>query len=398
MAGARTQDRMNLGALLLLSLGHLITDLSQGALPMLLPFLKEAFGLSYAAAGAIVMTSNLTSSLVQPAFGYYSDRHGAVWMIPTGIAVSCVGFGFLGLAPNYPVLLAIVFISGLGVAGFHPEGFKAARFFTGDRMATGMSYFSVGGNLGFGLGPLLAIWIHSWLGLKGMVLFLVPGLIAGGIFAAALGWLAAPQRAREKAGASQAHPRPAPLGKRRIPLIFLILAVSVRSWVQMGLMAFIPFYFVTVLKGDPLMVGKLLTVFLVAGAIGTLVGAPVADRVGHKRFFVLTMVVLTPLLWLFLHCEGWWYFLVLGLVGAFLVSTFSVTVVMAQQVLPDRLGMAAGLMVGFAIGMGGIGAAVLGSVADTYGVVTVLRITALLPIAAALAAAAIPYPPQGRNV
>ncbi len=391
------QDRMNLKALLLLSLGHLITDLTQGALPVLLPFLKEAFALSYAAAGAIVMTSNLTSSLIQPAFGYYSDRRGAIWMIPAGIAVSGVGFGLVGLAPNYLLLLAAVFISGLGVASFHPEGFKAARFFTGGRMATGMSFFSVGGNLGIAFGPLLAIAAYSWFGLKGIMLFLIPGLIAAGIFLAALQWLGSPQREAARAGNSQGGARPAPLGKRRIPLLFLVLAVTVRSWVQMGLMAFIPFYFVNVLEGDPLMVGKLLTVFLMAGAAGTLLGAPIADRVGHKRFFVVTMVLLTPLLWLFLHCEGWWHFLVLGLAGAFLISTFSVTVVMAQQVLPDRLGMAAGLMVGFAIGMGGIGAAVLGSVADAWGVVTVLRITAFLPVAAALFAAAIPYPPQARS-
>jgi FSR family fosmidomycin resistance protein-like MFS transporter len=172
------------------------------------------------------------------------------------------------------------------------------------------------------------------------------------------------------------------------------LTVTVRSWVQMGLVAFFPFYFVNILKGNPIMVGKLLTVFLIAGAAGTLIGAPIADRFGYKRFFVLTMAVISPLLLIFLQVKGPWLFLMLAVVGAFLVSTFSVTIVMAQQLLPDRLGMASGLMVGFAIGMGGIGAAVMGRVADLWGVLAVLQITAFLPIPAALVAMLIPYPPR----
>jgi len=384
------EAKMNLKALLLLSMGHLITDINQGGLPVLLPFIKESLGLSYTAAGAIIMTSNLTSSTIQPLFGYLSDRWGASWLLPAGVLMACVGFGLVGLAPSYPLTLLAVLISGLGVASFHPEGFKAAQSFTGDRKATGMSFFSVGGNLGFGLGPILAVAAYTWIGLKGTTLFFIPGLAAGGVLLAALPWLSAP---RHPGPTRATYPVGGPVRRRWIPLSLLILAVTVRSWVQMGLVAFVPFYFVHVLKGDPLFVGKLLTGFLIAGAAGTMLGAPIADRVGHKRFFVVTMLLLVPLLMLFLRSDGASLFWILCGAGGLLVSTFTVTVVMAQQMLPDRLGMASGLMVGFAIGAGGIGATVLGSVADSWGVLKVLQITAFLPAVAALTAFMIPYPP-----
>ncbi len=390
-----TEHKMNLKALLLLSMGHLITDINQGGLPVLLPFIKDSLDLSYTAAGAIIMTSNLTSSTIQPLFGYLSDRWGASWLLPTGVLMACLGFSLVGLAPTYPLILVAVLISGLGVASFHPEGFKAAQSFTGARKATGMSFFSVGGNLGFGLGPILAIAAYTWIGLKGTTLFCIPGLAAGGVLMAALPWLSAPQRrgncARQK---GEANPVTGSASRPWGALSLLILAVTVRSWVQMGLVAFVPFYFVNVLKGDPLFVGKLLTGFLIAGAVGTMVGAPIADRLGHKRFFITTMLLLVPLLTLFLHSRGAWLFWTLCLAGGVLVSTFSVTVVMAQQMLPDRLGMASGLMVGFAIGAGGIGATVLGSVADIWGVLKVLQVTSFLPALAALMALLIPYPPR----
>lgn len=394
-APGTTESKMNLKALLLLSMGHLITDINQGGLPVLLPFIKDSLDLSYTAAGAIIMTSNLTSSTIQPLFGYLSDRWGASWLLPAGVLMACLGFSLVGLAPNYFLILLAVLISGLGVASFHPEGFKAAQSFTGARKATGMSFFSVGGNLGFGLGPILAIAAYTWIGLKGTTLFCIPGLAAAGVLLAALPWLSAPQRRGNGATRKRATDPVAGSTRRPwVPLSLLILAVTVRSFVQMGLVAFVPFYFVHVLKGDPLFVGKLLTGFLVAGAVGTMVGAPIADRLGHKRFFITTMLLLVPLLMLFLQSTGALLFWILCLAGGVLVSTFSVTVVMAQQILPDRLGMASGLMVGFAIGAGGIGATVLGSVADIWGVLKVLQITSFLPALAALMALLIPYPPR----
>jgi MFS transporter, FSR family, fosmidomycin resistance protein len=392
MIRSNVQEQFNLKALLLLSLGHMVTDINQGGLPILLPFLKDAFGLSYAAAGALIMTSNLTSSIVQPVFGYFTDRWGAIWLLPTGVLMACFGFSLVGFSPNYPFLLIAVLMSGLGVAAYHPEGFKTARFFTGDKKATGMAVFAVGGSLGFSVAPMFVIAAYTWLGLKGTALSALPGVVTGVLLLASLPWLSAPQRMRSETTSRTGAAGMIPIRKRWVPLTLLISAVTVRSWVQMGMMTFLPFYFVNVLKSDPVMVGKLLTVFLVSGAVGTLLGAPVADRIGHKKFFVLGMIPLAPLLWLFLQLEGWPALALIGLIGFVLVSNFSVTIVMAQQILPDRLGMASGLMVGFAIGTGGIGATILGSVADHWGVMRVLEIVACLPVLGVIFAALIPYP------
>jgi FSR family fosmidomycin resistance protein-like MFS transporter len=389
---------MNLGALLLLSLGHLVTDINQGGLPVLMPFVKDAFHLSYTAVGVVIMVANLTSSVIQPLFGYFSDRWGAIWLLPVGVLVACLGFSAVGIMPGYPWILLCVMVSGFGVASYHPEGFKAAKFFTGARRATGMALFAVGGNLGFSLGPLLVIWAYTWLGLPGTLLFAVPGLALGAILLGAMGWLSAPQTVKFADAGWQGR-APAGDGRGRWRgLTFLILTVTVRSWVQMGIVAFLPFYVLNVLGGEPALVGKVLTVFLIGGVAGTLLGAPVADRTGYKGFLVTTMGVMVPLLWIFLKLDGLAAIAVLGLVGAVLVSTFSVTIVMAQQMLPHRLGMASGLMVGFAIGTGGIAATVMGGVADRWGVVTVLQMTAFLPALGALLAALIPHPSKGKEV
>ncbi len=382
----------HLRALLLLALGHLVTDLSQGGLPVLLPFIRESFGLTYSAAGAVLMTSNLTSSIVQPLFGYFSDRWGSCWLLPVGIFIASLSFSSLGFVPGFWALLLAVFLSGLGVASFHPEGFKAARFFTGERRATGISIFAVGGNVGIALGPLLAVAGYKWLELKGTIVFLAPGLLVGSMILVSMGWLSAPQKAALAQISEGSRQGPRPLGRRWIPLVLLISAVTVRSIIHMGIVAFVPFYFVDVLKAGAGTAAKMVTVFLMCGAAGTLIGAPIADRLGHKRFFLASMLVLLPLLWAFLGVQDIAAFVLLGLAGAVLVSSFSVTIVMAQHLLPDRLGMASGLMVGFAIGTGGIAATVLGSVADVWGVLRVLQITASLPLLGLLLGLAIPYP------
>lgn len=388
------QEKMNLKALLILSLGHMVTDITGGGLPVLLPFIREALDLSYTASGAIIMASSLTSSIIQPLLGYFSDRWGSIWLLPAGVIIACAGFSVLGIAPSYTLLLLAVMISGIGVAIYHPEGFKAAQFFTGAKKATGMSFFTVGGNMGFGVGPLLAIYAYTLMGLKGTVLFLVPGLAMFVILFAAMPMLSAPQSSKVQDTSNDGSTGARPLGRRWIPLTLLTLAVTVRALILMGLIVFLPFFFVNIQKGDPILVGKMMTILLTAGAAGTLLGAPIADRTGHKRFFIITMALITPLFWLFLQSKGLWLSISLGLVGAVLFSSSSISIVMAQQILPDRLGMASGLMVGFAIGAGGIGATMLGSVADIWGVVTVLKITAWMPIVGVLFSLWMPYPPR----
>lgn len=177
-------------------------------------------------------------------------------------------------------------------------------------------------------------------------------------------------------------------------LTLLILAVIIRSWIQAGLMTFIPFYYINYLRGEAIYAGKLVFVFLVTGAIGTLLGAPLADRWGHKKFFLITMAIVFPLILGILNLTGWALILTLGLCGLVLVSSFTPTIVMAQEMYPQNLGVATGLMVGFVIGTGGIGVTLLGYLADLRGVPFALKVIALMPVIAFLVALFIADPPE----
>ncbi len=379
---------MQIQLLLLLVLGHVVTDTTQGALPALLPLLKEVHKLSYAEAGALVMTMNLTSSVIQPLFGHLTDRWNLRWLVPAGVAVSGLGFGLIGLATGYLSILGAVVLCGLGVASFHPESFKVVLISSDSRKVVGVSWFMVGGNLGMALGPILVMAYCAWLGLEGIMLWAIPGLFTAGIILAYWRRLAK----RDDNSSSQEPETPAlqSLRSRIKPLSILIGAVVLRSCAHTGVATFVPFYYVNVLGGDPLAVGKLLTTFLAAGAVGTLVGAPMAEKVGLKRFLVVSIVIVTPLLIWLLHVQGIWLYVLMALVGALLLSTWSVIMVMGQQIMPDRAGTVSGLLVGFALGTGGVGAALMGVIADHYGVLTVLYIVAALPALSGLVSCFVP--------
>jgi len=385
-------QKMNKKALSLLSLGHMVTDISQGALPVLLPFIKEALQISYTQSGLILLFANFTSSIIQPAFGHLSDRYSQGWFLPGGIFLSCIALSLTGFARSYEMLLLLVALSGMGVAIFHPEGYRTAHFFTGQKKATGMAIFSVGGNLGFSLGPIMVTYLVTYYGLKGTGFFSIPGIVTVFLFLFSLKWLTSPVRIssmgqRETAGPSAAS-------RNWIGLLLLILAVTMRSWIQAGLMTFIPFYYINYLKGEAIYAGKLVFIFLVSGAVGVLFGGPLADRWGHKDFFLITMGISFPLVLGFLKLSGWPVIVILGLCGLVLFSTFSVSIVMAQEMLPQNLGVASGLMVGFAIGTGGIGVTILGYLADLWGIPFALKTIALMPVIGFLIALFIPYPPE----
>ena len=358
----------------LLAVGHLVVDTIQGSLPALLPFLKTAFGLTYAAAGTIMLMSTLTSSIIQPLFGYLSDQTTRRWILPLSILLAGLGIAMIGLAPSYPVLLAVVVIMGLGVAAWHPEGYRTASSVAGDRKATGVSWFSLGGNIGIALGPPVITMLVTGFGLTGSVGLLVPAALVALVLAGALPHLAAPAAARTAA----AEARPA----RNMPgaMALLIGVVMLRSWTQLGFTAFVPFYYIDHLKADPRIVGPLLFVFLGAGALGTIVAGPVSDRFGARPFMVWACLLAAPMAVGFLLASGGLAFLMLGAVGFTLISTFTVSVVLAQAYLPRNLGMASGMIVGFAIGTGGLGVTLLGWIADRWGLPAALWITAVMPL------------------
>ena len=382
---------MNNGPLLLflLSFGHMCTDMVQGALPALLPYLKDRFSLSYAATGTILLAAQLTSSVIQPLFGYVTDRKPFPVLLSLGCLVSGVGIALLPHSPSFPWLIAIVTFLGIGTAAFHPEGFKATACIASVKRATGMSFFSVGGNLGFAIGAPATIFLVSRYGLPGASALFVPAAVAAALFVPALSPI------RERIAAVAAQPIAPEENGVRHPLYavsLIVLIVVFRSWTQLGLTAFIPFLYREELASNPGFVASLLFLFLGAGAVGTLAGGPIADRIGHRRMLFLSQAIQVPLIFLFLRASGWAVFALAIAVGAAIVSTFSVTIVMAQELFPRRLATASGTIAGFAIGTGGIGVTLLGMVADRYGVPAAAHTINFLPAFGVLLAAMLPIP------
>ena len=294
--------KLNKKVLAILSIGHLVTDINQGALPALLPFFKEAFNLSYTITGIIPFACNLASSVIQPAFGYLSDRRPMVWLIPLAPFVACLGLSVSGLFSNYTFLILSVMVTGVGIASFHPEGFKTAYFFTGEKRATGMSIFAIGGSLGISLGPMTAVTLISFFGLKGTLGLVLPGIVIGivlllnrNIFSVSV------ESAHREAKKTIKHP----LTKdQKISFSLLVIMGTIRAWAQLGLLVYIPFYYINFLKGNPLYVGKLVTTYLLSGVLGTLIGSPLADRWGHKKFLMITLLLSIPLFILFYNSSG----------------------------------------------------------------------------------------------
>jgi len=371
----------------LLALGHMVVDINQGSLAVILPFIKDALRLSYTATGFIVLMANITSSVIQPLFGFLADKTARRWLLPLSVLLSSLGLALTGLAPSYEAVLVLVMITGFGVAAYHPEGYRTATAVAGARKATGVSVFSTGGNIGIALGPPLVTVLLTTFGMPGSLGMLVPGLLVSGLLLAVLPMLSAPAPAAARAQASRDNAETM-VGAMSL----LILVVAIRSWTQLGFTTFLPFYWKEVLHGDPRLVGTLLAVFLGAGVVGTLVAGPIADRVGVRRYVVSVFLLAVPPAVAFLFAKGILVFVLLAVLGFVLVSTFTVSVVLGQAYLPKNPGMASGLIVGFAIGAGGLGASALGWVADHWGLTRALWISALMPLAGFLVALALPEP------
>jgi MFS transporter, FSR family, fosmidomycin resistance protein len=372
-----------------LSASHFLIDITGTAIPAIMPLIKKLLALSYTQVGIVIMLSNLTSSIVQPCFGYLSDRGEMRWMLPFSTALAYAGFSCIGVTSSYAMLAGLVMLQGFGVACYHPEGFKAMHYFAGTRKATGFAIFQVGGNLGLAFGPLLVMYAVEYKNLPGTLLFLVIGIPMVAVLLFHLGDLTSPMRDTTGKGVVKGGRGADASGKEQgvwASMSFLVAAVSLRSWAHMGLVAFVPFYYTTVLGGEALTAGKLVFAFLMGGALGTLIGGLVADRIGYKNLFSLSLVLSFPLLLLFMQVTGLWVFIILFLTGVVLISSFSVTVVMGQEILKDWLGTASGLMLGLVIGIGGVGAGLLGMVADRWGILFVFKLIVAMPAMALIPA------------
>lgn len=369
-------------AMALLSGGHMATDIAAGTLPALLPFFKERFHLSYTLAALLILAATFSSSIVQPVFGHWSDRYRMVWLLPAGVAVAGFGMALATVMPSYWLLLLFVVVSGLGNAAFHPEGSKAASFASGDRRATGMSMFSVGGNIGFGLGPVVAVPLVEWLGTAGGLLIAVPTTLVALLLLRRLPRLSALMTGtRARAAREGANDKRA--------LVILLAVITLRSVAVYALITFVPLYLVSL--GHSKAYGShLLAVMLLTGGIGTLLAGPTADRIGRKRVLVGSTALCAGCTVVFIVSGGALSAVALAGVGLCTIATYGVTTLMSQEFMPRNIGMASGLSIGLSIGLGGVAAVALGAVADSIDLRTALWVTVAAPIGGTLLALALP--------
>jgi MFS transporter, FSR family, fosmidomycin resistance protein len=371
-------------AMTALSGGHLAVDFAGGALPALLPFLRDRFHLSYTLAAVLVLASSVSSSVVQPLFGLWSDRRGAIWLLPAGIAVGGIGIALASASPTYGLVVLCVVVSGLGTAAYHPEGSKFAAYASGSRRASGMSLFSVGGNVGYALGALVTAPIVVALGLGGGLLLMVPGLVVAGLVLRLVPFLLTLEPEGMRAD------RPAAVGaERRGAMGLLLTIVAFRSVAWFGLITFVPLWEVSL--GHSKSYGAhLLALMLLTGAVGTLLAGPVADRIGRRPVLMASNVVVPPAIVVFVLVGGIPGALALCVVGPAVVGTFGVTMVMSQEYLPRHIGMASGLSIGLSIGLGGIAAVILGAVADSVDLRAALYVCAAAPVVGAVLTVLLP--------
>lgn len=374
-------------ALALLAVGHMLNDVNQGAVPALLPFLVADRGFSYAAASGIVLAVTLISGITQPLLGLYSDRRPLTWLIPLGMLLGGLGIALTGIVTEYWVMIVCMLVSGAGVAAFHPESYRFANYVSRDQRATGMSIFTVGGNLGFALGPILLTGAVVVFGLPGTLVLAVPAAIYAGVLALNLKAIARfrPTR-REIAVHAQTHPT------RWWAFARLVAVIVLRTMVQYGLLAFVPLFLNRVRLVPIAEANAALVLISVSGALGSLLAGYLADRLGHRRILILLLFVITPVLLLFLSLSGLSSLVMLALAGMATAASFSVAVVLGQTYSESNLGVGSGITTGLAIGLGGLSTPLLGRMADLVGLGPVLFLLAFIPLLAALIALTLPLP------
>jgi FSR family fosmidomycin resistance protein-like MFS transporter len=365
------RDELDRRAMVTLSGGHMAVDFASGSVPALLPFFTAKFDLSYTATAALMLSVLVSSSLVQPLFGLWSDRRGAMWLLPGGVALAGVGTGVAAAAPSYGLVVVLVFLAGIGIAAYHPEGAKFAAFASGRKRASGMSYFNIGGNTGYALGPIVVTPLVIWLGLGGGTLAMIPVLAAAAVLLRAL-----PALRRVAPVATARRTAHGDDDVRAMSLLAVVIALRSVAW--FGLLTFVPLW-VVANGGTEGEGGRELSLMLVSGAVGTLVLGPVADRIGLRRTLLVTQALLPFLIVAFVAVGGVVGTLALMLVGLCVVGTFGVTMVLSQLYLPRHVGVASGLSVGLAMGLGGIAAVVLGALADAIDLETALYVGAAAP-------------------
>jgi len=369
-------EQLDYKSIALLSSAHLCDDINQGVLPAMLPFFIAAYHLTYAAAAGLVLAQTLSSSVVQPLFGWLADRRSSPWLIPVGMGLAGLGVAVAGLAPTYWLIFGSIAVSGFGISAFHPEAARRVRYLSGSRQATTMSLFTVGGMVGFALGPLLITPTLMALGTRGALVLAIPVLVMALVVTCNLPRLAA----------AEPSTRPGVDGRVIIEaqerwgdFVRLTLVVVLRSIAFFGLNTFLPLYWTANLRGTKAGGAMALTVLATSVAVGTLIGGRLADRYGRKTVIAVSLAVFVPLLLIFIDARIVMAAIMLIPIGIAVAAANSVVVVMGQDYLPNRVGLAAGVTLGLSMTIGGMLTPVLGGVADHYGLRTAMVVVALVP-------------------
>lgn len=382
---ARTAARTVFPVVLAVSLIHMLNDSMQAVVPAVLPALKNALALSFTQIGFVIFALNMTSSVLQPLIGMYSDRKPSPFMLPLGMIMSLVGMVGIALAPSYGLLLASVVLVGLGSAVFHPEGSKVVYLAAGGRRGLAQSIYQVGGNGGSSLQPLMTRYLFLPFGQLAALWFtLVAGLAIVVSFFVSRWYGSNLHRRKPKSQPADRslHAEAPALGARVVWLgmLLLILLTFARSTYHTTILNYYQ-YFYQQSYATSLETAQLpLFLFGIAGVLGTLAGGPLADRFGPKLVIFGSMLGAAPLAMLLPHVGQAWVVPVLLTMGFILMLGFSVVVVYAQLLMPNQIGTASGLIVGLAFGMGALGAVGVGRLIDAFGLQPVFVGSSVLPL------------------
>lgn len=373
------KSRTSFGILGAISLSHLLNDMIQSLILALYPLLQAEFTLSFVQIGMITLTFQLTSSLLQPVVGHYTDKYPMPWSLPIGMCFTLCGLVLLALASSFPMVLLAAALVGTGSSVFHPESSRVARMASGGRHGLAQSLFQVGGNFGSSLGPLLAAIIIAPYGKGNVGWFVLAALLAIVVLAQVSRWYAVQHRLAKGKPAVKIE-NPLPRQKVIQAITVLLILIFSKYFYMASISSYFTFYLMEKFSLSVQSAQFHLFGFLFAVAAGTVIGGPVGDKIGRKRVIWGSILGVAPFSLILPYADLWWTGVLTSIIGFILASAFSAILVYAQELMPGRIGMVSGLFFGFAFGMGGLGAAVLGYVADQTSIFLVYKICAFLPL------------------
>ena len=392
-------NRTSFWAVISLAIGHLVTDMQAGALPIVLPHLKELFSLSYAQMATIVLTQNVTSSVIQPVFGYITDKRSLPALLPYCAALAGAGFAAIGWVSSYALLLLTVIIIGVSSASYHPQASKTVNFISDENSkAQNMGLFSLGGNAGMAAGSMMMTFLIGLSGgLHNTMYFVLPGIL---VFGFMMHYMPEYKRVNLEHSLKRAAAKAKGNAEKLsyFGLIMVLFFIFMRSTIHTGMSTYLPLFFMKFRDVEPVFASLLVTVFLLGGVAGTYIGAVLSDRLGARAIILGSMVLSIPPIWaLDKVTTEFTIVAAVALAGFFIIGSNATTIVLAQTMLPNNVGMAAGLTIGFSVGLGGLGVTILGVLADNYGLPFVINLLTWLSVGATIMTLKIPIPESLRK-